>query len=184
MELIDFVEEQMQEFARSLVPASVERKGNNLHMHLPVGDGMEIIVECEYRSGTVNYTAKGKTFTFDRYGHNASFYPDLDTEASIKDLRKVFMEQIDRVREAQRKMADMNPCNLGPVTIMMSPEQVNEMVDTLKAGRIFTYTPAHMGRGYRFSIMRINNRFDHAKASRELELLVGAKVFITEFDAD
>ena len=185
MELIDFVQEKMEEFAREIPPTTVERSpsGNSetLTMSLPVGDGMRIemtfsgkYVHCETR-----YKAAGSEFSFDRLGVEASFYFE-----SLETLRKQFQEQVERVREAQQRLARSTKCNLGPVTLFMTQESIDKMIATLKAGKVHSYHPSGFGTGYQFSIRNISNRYDRAKASKELELLVGHKVYITAFDCD
>jgi len=185
MELIDFVQEKMEEFAREIPPTTVERtpSGNSetLIMSLPVGDGMRIemtfsgkYVHCETR-----YKAAGSEFSFDRLGVEASFYFE-----SLDILRKQFQEQVERARKAQQRLASSTKCNLGPVTLFMTQEAIDNMIATLKAGKVHSYHPSGFGTGYQFSIRNISNRYDRAKASKELELLVGHKVYITAFDAD
>jgi hypothetical protein len=187
-ETIDFVQEKMEEFARELPPTTVTRTesewGPKLTMTLPVGDGMRIemtfstkpraYVHCE----TI-YKAAGSEFSFERLGVEASFYFE-----TLEALRPTFLEQIERVRKAQQRLANSTKCNLGPVTLFMTQESIDKMIETLKAGKVHTYHPSGFGTGYQFSIRNISNRYDRAKASKELELLVGHKVYVTSFDAD
>lgn len=167
-------------------------QGFEYKLTLPVGEGMEIQVYLDDKakrsndqwgghSGTVNYTAKGKQFTFDRTGVEASFYWGSKGEDIVATLRK----QVERVKEKQASFANRKEVNLGPVTLFMTLESIQRMVDTLKSGKTHTYQPSGFGTGYFFSVKpTIRNRYDTAKASAELERLVGQRVFISQFDAD
>jgi hypothetical protein len=189
-QLIDFVQEQMEDFARTMVSdttkvtRTTDTNGANptLTMQLPVGDGMEIKMTFSGKGHpycSTIYKAQGTSFSFDRLGVEDSFYFE-----SLDALPKQFMEQLERVRAAQHRLAKSTKCNLGPVTLFMTQESIDKMLETLKAGKVHVYHPSGFGTGYQFSIRNISNRYDRAKASKELELLVGHKVYVTAFDAD
>lgn len=190
-QLIDLVQEQMEDFARTLpadvtnVSRTTDNHGGNptLTMVLPVGDGMEIKMTF-YDKGnphcTTVYKAHGTSFSFDRLGVEDSFYFE-----SLDKLHKQFNQQIDRVREAQQRLAKSKRMNLGPVTLFMTQESIDAMVAKLKKGETYCYFPSGFGTGYNFTIRFRKQRYqENIKASYELEQLVGQRVFISSFDAD
>ena len=164
---------------------TVAEHGNDeLHLDIPEGDGMTIVLR--FWSNNTNpmcstlYKAKGKTFTFDRIGVDDSFYYE-----TIRQLPKQVEEQRERVKAAQERLANTESFSLGPVSLMLSPESLQTIVDKLKAGKTHTYHPSGFGTGYYFSTNpKIKNRWDTAKASAQLENLVGAKVYVSQYDAD
>ena len=157
---------------------------DELRLFIREGEGMNIVLKfypsyaepsCE-----TQYMAKGKTFTFDRLGVEASFYFE-----GVDKLPAEVTKQRQRVKEAQARLASTAEFNLGPVRLMLSPERLQQIVDTIKAGKTHTYMPSGFGTGYYFSIRsNIRNRFDRAQASPELVKLVGQQVYVSSFDAD
>jgi hypothetical protein len=126
------------------------------------------------------YKAHNTSFSFDRLGVEDSFYFE-----SLDKLYKQFNQQVDRVREAQQRLAKSKRMNLGPVTLFMTQESIDAMVAKLKKGETYCYFPSGFGTGYNFNIRFRKQRFqENIKASYELESLVGQRVFISSFDAD
>ena len=156
---------------------------DKLRLSIPEGDGMEIIIsfysDADVGCETV-YSAKGKRFTFDRLGVEASFYFE-----SVEKLPEQIAEQRELVKQAQTRLANTSSFNLGPVTLMLTPERLQQIVDTIKSGKTHTYMPSGFGTGYYFSTKAsIRSRWDRAQASPELVKLVGQPVYVSQFDAD
>lgn len=157
---------------------------DELHLAIPEGEGMTIILRffdsCNQPMCTTNYKAKGKEFTFDRYGVDDSFYYE-----GLRALPKQIEEQRERVKTSQARLALTESFDMGPVRLMLSPEALQAIVDKLKSGKTHTYHPAGFGTGYYFSTNpKIKRRWDTAKASAALEKLVGARVYVSSYDAD
>jgi hypothetical protein len=158
--------------------------GDELHLAIPEGEGMTIILRFwdsrDTPMCTTNYKAKGKEFTFDRYGVDDSFYFE-----TITKLPQQVQEQRERVKASQARLALTESFDMGPIRLMLSPEALAAIVTKLKEGKTHTYHPSGFGTGYYFSTNpKVRMRFDTAKASAQLEKLVGAKVYVSQFDAD
>jgi hypothetical protein len=154
-------------------------------LFIRIGEGMSITLTyyspSEDPRCKTNYKAKGKEFTFDRLGVEDSFYYEGATK-----LRDQVMQQIERVKESQERLANTREFNLGPRTIMADQKRIDSIVADLKAGKSFTYRPSGFGQGFVFSTSpRNSNRFErHLKASKELTDLVGKALYIQSMDCD
>lgn len=163
---------------------SVSETSEGLRLDIPEGEGMTILLrfwgDRANPMCTTNYKAKGKEFTFDRYGVSDSFYYER-----ITSLPKQIEEQRERVKTSQARLALTESFDMGPIRLMLSPEALQAIVDKLKSGKTHTYHPSGFGTGYYFSTNpKIKNRWDSAKASAQLEKLVGARVYVSSYDAD
>ena len=177
------VKAKMQTIATNLGGVLTEVR-DELHLAIPEGEGMTIILRFFPNSDvpycTTNYKAKGKEFTFDRYGVDDSFYYE-----GLRALPKQIDEQRERVKTSQARLALTESFNMGPVRLMLSPDALKAIVDKLKSGKTHTYHPSGFGTGYYFSTNpKIRNRYDRAMASPELEKLVGKTVYVSSYDAD
>jgi len=163
----------------------VSEAGSEIMLFIREGEGMSIILTfprdensepyCETR-----YKAKGGEYTFDRRGIDASFYFH-----SVEHLPKQIAEEREKVKAAQARLSQSNKFNLGPVQVMITPERLQQIVDLLKAGKVYQYHPSGFGTGYTFTTTRQPYcRFETAKASAELVRLVGAPIYVSSFDAD
>ena len=162
----------------------VSQNPGELSLFIREGDGMNIVLLFsdfgETPSCTTQYMAKGKTFSFDRLGVEDSFYFE-----SVEKLPEQITQQRQRVKEAQAHLALTSSFNLGPVTLMLTPQRLQQIVDTIKSGKTHTYMPSGFGTGYYFSTKAsIRSRWDRAQASPELVKLVGQPVYVSQFDAD
>lgn len=168
------------------VVETATKSGTQLRLNMPVGEGMSVILEfhgdgknpwCE----TV-YSAKGKSFTYNRVGVDDSFYFE-----SVAKLPEQLAEQLERVKKSQERLKDTREFSFGPTSRMMSEQQIKDMVALLKTGKTYTVTPAGFGTGYVFTIrFHPDHRryYSNLKASYELERLVGQRVFISTIDCD
>lgn len=179
------VKAKMQAIAAKIGGTFTEVR-DDMHLSIPEGEGMTIILRFfpgqDTPICTTNYKAKGKEFTFDRYGVDDSFYYE-----GLAKLPKQIDEQRERVKAQQARLANTEAFNLGPVSLMLSPEALQAIVTKLKEGKTHSYHPSGFGTGYYFSTNPRNrpSRYETpAKASPELEKLVGKKIYITSFDAD
>jgi len=193
--MINATEKKMAKADRSKVEAKLNaiatKQGgtvtafhDELRLAIPEGEGMTIILRFFESRGTpmctTNYKAKGKEFTFDRYGVDDSFYYE-----GLTKLPKQIDEQRERVKAAQARLALTESFDMGPIRLMLSPETLQAIVTKLKSGKTHTYHPSGFGTGYYFSTNpKIKNRWDTAKASSQLEKLVGARVYVSSYDAD
>lgn len=151
------------------------REGEGMSLVFTFWTDDDVAPACDTR-----YKAQGKEFTFSRRGIDDSFYI-----SKASDIEKELPEQINRVKEAQARLASSKEFNLGPVSRFFTPDVLNKIIADLQAGRSYQYMPGGFGTGYTFSTNpRIRNRFDRATASPELVKLVGKPVYVSAFDAD
>lgn len=149
------------------------------------GEGMSVVFtfwnnDDETPMCDTRYKAQGKEFTFSRRGLDDSFYIEKP-----EDIVNELPDQIQRVKEAQLRLANSKEFNLGPVKRFYTQDALNKIIADLQAGKTYQYQPGHMGTGYMFSTSpRIRNRFDRVTASPELVKLVGKPVYVSAFDAD
>lgn len=180
---------ELTKIAKSFPGATVVSDKDNYgepmaKLTVPEGQGVDIILtfykgskepRCETR-----FRAKGGEYSFDRLGVEDSFYFE-----DWAKLPQQVSEQVARAKKRQEHLANTTAFNLGPVTLMLTPEGLDNIVKTLQAGKTYTYHPSGFGTGYYFSTnARIRNRFDRAQASKELVQKVGKAVYISSFDAD
>jgi len=153
-------------------------------LSIPEGDGMEIVFH--YRQDSLlpscetRYRARGEWFSLNRLGVSDSFYLD-----EVDDIRQAIVDQRLVVMGHQEHMRNTQPFNLGPITLFLTEQRKQAIIDDLKAGKTFTYHPNGFGTGYNFSRSpKVRAKWDLAQPSSTLVELVGHPVFVGEFDAD
>jgi len=101
--------------------------------------------------GSTNYKSHGNWFTFDRRGHDSSFWDDM-----YVDPQGILDEQILRAWETIEERAKTTYHEVPGTTFTISKERRESISKNLKAGKTDQLIPAAMGTGLALSVRKVD----------------------------
>lgn len=121
-----------------------------------------------------------RRYTFDRPGVDAAWYPSLDMN-DLSKLKSQILEEKKRSEESIKRHQGGSSINFGPKSVVLSPDEIDRIVQKLKAGQSYTLHPAGFGYAYTFSTKKSMDRYSPSVlASDNLSKLVGSPVYYTQ----
>ena len=137
-------------------------------------------------TGTTRFKSAGVWYSFDRIGVDSSFYlaEDGDWEEPFEKVNEVLKKQFERIAQSRERLERSKP--VPGIGFMLTPERIEKISRTLKAGGTETLMPSGFGTGYQLIGKKVRaGQWGPQIASKALKDFFKVPVlYVQSFDAD